>query len=537
MDGKIKLLDCTLRDGAYIVDSKFGTSAMTGIIGKLQEANLDIIECGWLKDSEHIKGTTFFHLPSDIEQYLDDKKDCITYVAMIDYNRYDLNNLPENNHKSIDAIRVVFPKDHYSEGISLGEIIKEKGYKVYFQAANTLGYTDYELLKMIEMINEAEPECISIVDTFGAMYSEDLVRIITLFNNNLKKGIKLGFHSHNNLQLSFSLAIKFIETLYTSEREVIVDSSLCGMGRGAGNATTELMTNYLNRKYKADYDINAIMDAIDMYMNPFIKNFEWGYSIPYYISGIYGAHVNNIAYLKKTHRTKAKDMRLIIEELLPEDRIQYDYDLLEDIYINYQDRKIDDSDAMKKLEKNFQNKNIMLLAPGKSLISSYNVVKNYIDAYNPIVIGINSMIDGYDLDYIFFNNEVRYDYARSINVDGFKAISKIITSNIKTVNSNRDEIIVNYNTLIKRGWKHFDNSMIMCLRLLAKLNVTDIAIAGFDGYFGNGAENYSDMALQTLNSDEDQKLLNEEIKEMFLDYKQTAGSNINLNFVTESIYL
>ena len=535
MDRKIKVLDCTLRDGAYIVDSKFGTSAITGIIRKLQEANMDIIECGWLKDSEHIKGTTFFHMPSDIEQYLPDKKDYFTYVAMIDYNRYNLDDLPENNHKSIDAIRVVFPKDHYSEGILLGKIIKEKGYKVYFQAANTLGYTDYELLKMIEMINDSEPECISIVDTFGAMYSEDLVRIISLFNNNLNKNIKLGFHSHNNLQLSFSLAIKFIETLYTSDREIIVDSSLCGMGRGAGNATTELVTNYLNRKYKYNYDINAIMDAIDMYMGPFLKNYEWGYSIPYYISGIFGAHVNNIAYLSKTHRTKTKDMRLIIETLSSEQRTRYDYDLLEETYINYQNKKVTDISVLEQLEKKFKEKKILLLAPGKSISEKKQVIMEYIDRNNPVIIGVNAVTGEYKYDYLFFNNSIRYEYAKELNYHNVSSALKIITSNIKT-KGEKDELIVDYNTLIKRGWKYFDNSMIMCLRLLDKLNVSDIALAGFDGYQGNITENYMDITLQTLNTDKEQDLLNKEIKEMYQEYKTAVDNKINLHFITDSIY-
>ena len=79
---KLELLDCTLRDGAYIVDAHFGVAAIKGILKKLQESNMDIIECGWLKDFEHEKGTTFYHVPSDVEQYLDGKNDRSTYVVI-----------------------------------------------------------------------------------------------------------------------------------------------------------------------------------------------------------------------------------------------------------------------------------------------------------------------------------------------------------------------------------------------------------------------------------------------------------------------
>lgn len=70
MNGKIQLLDCTLRDGAYIVDAKFGAPVIRGVIKRMQDANVDIIECGWLKNMPHKVGETFYQLPSDLEQYL-----------------------------------------------------------------------------------------------------------------------------------------------------------------------------------------------------------------------------------------------------------------------------------------------------------------------------------------------------------------------------------------------------------------------------------------------------------------------------------
>lgn len=314
----IKLLDCTLRDGAYIVNSEFGVPAIKGIIEKMQDANIDIVECGWLKDFEHTPGSTYYHTPHDLEAYLISKNQQVTYVAMIDWNMYDLAHLSTCDHKSFDAIRVVFPHDKFREGIAVGEQIYQKGYQVYHQAANTLAYSDDELQQLAEAINQTSSVCLSIVDTFGAMYAEDLERIVRILDSKLKPEIKLGFHSHNNQQLSFSLCMQFVNLLEAAGRGCVVDSSLCSMGRGAGNATTELVANYLNQKHNGNYDMNIIMDAIDMYMNYFMEHNTWGYSTPYFIAGMYCAHVNNIAYLLKNHRTSAKDMRNIVESLSAE---------------------------------------------------------------------------------------------------------------------------------------------------------------------------------------------------------------------------
>ena len=142
MEKKIELLDCTLRDGSYINDSHFGTPVIKGIIKKMQEARVEIIECGWLKDKDYTEGSAFYHVPSDLEPYFLNRSKEHTYVVMIDWDRYNLENLPDYDGKSIDAIRVVFPHGKHREGLAVGEKIKAKGYRLYLQAANTLAYSD-----------------------------------------------------------------------------------------------------------------------------------------------------------------------------------------------------------------------------------------------------------------------------------------------------------------------------------------------------------------------------------------------------------
>ncbi len=533
MATRVELLDCTLRDGAYIVDSKFGTTAMRGIINKMQSANVDIIECGWLKNTPHEIGSTFFHVPNDVKQYLVGKSEHVTYVAMIDWDRYDLEYLPENDGESIDAIRVVFPYEKYREGMEVGNKIKEKGYQVFFQAANTLAYGDEDLAELAKEANRVHPVSLSVVDTFGAMYNEDLERIVSVLDKYLDKDIKLGFHSHNNQQLSFALTMRFVELLEKAGREAIVDSSLCGMGRGAGNATTELVANYLNRKQHGNYDMNAIMDAIDMYMEYFQENYTWGYSTQYFIAGMYCCHVNNIAYLMKNHRTTARDMRNIIASLSDEERKKYDYDLLEEKYLENQNRIVEDEDVLAKLKEEFAEKEILLIAPGKSVCLEEDRVKKYIQEKNPIVIGVNAIIPRYEYDYLFIMNPVRYFYAKETYTEQFDRMKKILLSSIKTV-PGENEMIVNFNRVIKRGWKYFDNAVINCLRLLEQMRIKNIAIAGFDGFKHKYNESYADDSLPSLNPDNDWDGINREIKDMFNDFKASMNYNATIRFVTAS---
>lgn len=535
---KIEVLDCTLRDGAYINKSDFGDSTIKGVIRNLQHAKIEIIECGWLKDDEHKSDSSYFHAPSDITPYIEKKDPAVTYVVMIDYNRYDLSNLPQNDGKSIDAIRVVFPRGKAKEGLEVANRIREKGYRIFCQAANTLGYSDKEILDLITEVNNVKPECISIVDTFGAMLPEDLIRICSLFVNNLHPSIKIGFHSHNNQQLSFALCIEFVRYMTAQGRSIVVDSSLCGMGRGAGNATTELLTSFLNKKYSGNYDLDLIMDTIDMYMVPFEEKYKWGYSIPTFIAGMYCSHVNNIDYLLKNHRATAKEIRSVISSMEPDDRIKYDYDLLENKYIENQNNEVDDSDVLKSLESEFNDREILILAPGKSSIEKYSEIQDYIRTNKPVVIGINAILPDYSYNYLFFKSAVRYSYAKTSYPDIFKSSPKILLSNIKNSKESilPDEKVIRYERAIKRGWKHFDNAVICMLRLLDKLNVKRIAIAGFDAFSAKYNDSYADPKLPTVHDVVDWDKFNDEIKDMFMDFYKRTESNIRIKFLTDSFF-
>ena len=532
--GKVKLLDCTLRDGAYINNSDFGESAIHGIIKKLCEAHVDVIECGWLKDAPRKKGSSYFHTPEEITPYLKKGED-ILYTVMIDWDRFDTDTLTPYDGSSIDAIRIVFPYGRYKEGIEVGRRIREKGYQVMFQAANTLAYNDQDLEMLAEAMNEFKPVSLSVVDTFGAMYFEDLTRIVSILDKKLDPEIVLGFHAHNNQQLAFALGIHFINETEASGRNIMVDGTLSGMGRGAGNATTELLVSYLNRFCHGNYDMNAVMDAIDMYIKPMSEHYQWGYSTPYFISGMYQCHVNNIAYLLNNHRTNARDMRNIIDSLSQDERRKYDYDLLEQKYIENQSRIVDDAAAEEELSAMLKDRKVLLLAPGKSLDTESEKISAFIAENDPIIIAVNAVPKNYRPDIAFFSNSLRYDYAKTSHADRLGKMKKVLLSNVRQEGS-EDTLIINFNRVIKRGWPHFDNSMILLLRLMNLLRIPEVYIAGFDGFKDEYSMSYSDVKLPSLNTTGDWVGLNREIKEMFDDFRSQTAETMQIFFVTESYF-
>lgn len=526
---KINLLDCTLRE-APIKGLVLGRNYIKKFINALEDSHIDIIECGFLKNMPHNPDSTIFQYVEEIEPYLQNKKEGILYVALVDYGRYDLKYLSDYNGKSIDGIRICFKKEERFDVFEYAKAIKDKGYKVFFQNVDTMSYSDIELLEVIERVNELKPYAYSIVDTFGAMYAEDLRHIYSIVNHNLDKDIILGFHAHNNLMLANANIQEFVN-LACNEREINIDSSILGCGRGAGNSHTECLVEFLNKKFDQHKDLDCILDIIDYLMPKFIQECEWGYSIPYFLSGVHSSHVFNVNHLLRRHNIKSKDLRAIIDKLDEKQKKAYDYKLLEKIYVEHFDRKIDDSKSLEELSIVLKNRDILLLVPGQTLTTQKDSVETFIKKKNPIVISVNNFISKFKSDYIFFSGVNRYqDFINSENIN--KSDAKILlTSNIKT-EAKLNEMIFNYLSLVKFGWINVDTSAILILRLLVKLGINNVSIVGFDGFSQNSEFNYYDNSLVTTTNKEDLLLLTNETKEMLLDLKDS----IDINFITESQY-
>ncbi len=208
---------------------------------------------------------------------------------------------------------------------------------------------------------------------------------------------------------------------------------------------------------------------------------------------------------------------------------------MENRYHENQSRIVDEEKTKEILRRDFENRKILLIAPGKTSSEEKDKIENYIKNNDPIIIAVNALNTLYRFDYLFAINHVRYDYAKDVYKNQFANTKKILLSNIKAEGES-DEYIVNFNSVIKRGWEHFDNAVIVCLRLLEKLNVKEVAVAGFDGFKTKYGDSYADVSLPVLKTDNKWEELNEEICAMFKDFLLSARDKMKISFVTESIF-
>lgn len=532
----VKILDCTLRDGGRIINCVFPDADIKDISYRLAASNIDIIEVGFLRDAKKVDyqgKSTFFTDVDQIRPFVDRTKST-KYVAFIDFELYDWNTLKPFDGTSIDGVRVGWTKRSFAtqkeEIVQRLKEVKAKGYMLYIQGVNILGYTDRELLDILDFVNEIQPSGFGIVDTYGAMYVDDLDRIYTMVDHNLDEDICIDFHSHNNYQLSFAFAQEIIR-LSNGKRQIIIDGTLHGMGKVAGNLNTELIVDYLVRKRNYDYNFDAILDLIDDYIKPIQLQHTWGYSVPALMAGIYKSHPNNVIYLTEKFRLATKDIKYIISMIDPQLRMRYDYDNIQRLYQEYNHTKVDDHEALQNLQLRLKGKTILLLLPGSSIVKYQNQIKHEIENKNMIVIMLN-FVDSTYLKYdnlVFWGSTKRYE---RFKVERSK-LQSIMTSNVES--DCEDDLVFNYDSYIDRTKEYSDNTMLMLLRILQRIGITNYTIAGFDGFNAEG-NYYNDGIFSEGRFRNKYEETNKAISEQLKDFAETCGDSLKVKFLTPSIY-
>lgn len=517
----IQLLDCTLRDGGHINDSFWGKKVIQAIIKDLIKSHIDIIEIGFLQNCTYHEDRAMYNNVAEIRNNIISKKPGgVMFSLMAQADLYDIDKL-EKCDGFIDVIRISFHDNHIREGMECCRAVVEKGYRCFVNPINLMGYSDKQILELIEQVNELKPAGFTIVDTFGSMLKKDLQRFYSIIDHNLDHSITVAVHLHENQALSYSLAQDFI-SMKTTERNICIDGSLFGMGRVPGNLCIELIMSYMNRTQKRHYDLDPVFDAIDEYIMPIKKKSSWGYASAYALSARHKVHRTYAEFLMNKGRLKTKQINALLSMISQDKKTRFDEEYIESLYAGYQNNVIDDSVTLDKLTRLFSNREVLLIGPGSSILNQTDKIKEILKR-QPIVISANFVWSEITADFVFFSNLKRADEFLSwINSE-----KVIVSSNLLNLNISYD-YIVNFADYAFIGDTLVDNCLIMLLKLMKKIHVASLYLAGFDGF---NAEN--NFALPIMECDINKRDESAYIKDILCEMK---NDNIPFCFVTESVY-
>lgn len=284
----IKVLDCTIRDGGLINNHCFADETVRSVYRTCVAAGVDYVEFGY-KASKRIFSRTDcgkwkFCDEDDLREIVQDKDPGARITVMADAERTDYHeDILPRDQSVIDCVRVASYIHQVPTALDMLQDAHDKGYETMMQLMAVSAVNGHDLLEALKLVARSPAQAVYIVDSFGSLYSEQVRDLTRLYTSALDgTGKEVGFHAHNNQQLAFA---NTIEAVVAGANRL--DATISGIGRGAGNCPLELLITFLhNPKFR----LRPVLQCCRDVFAPLAKEIEWGYSIPYAITGHLNRH-------------------------------------------------------------------------------------------------------------------------------------------------------------------------------------------------------------------------------------------------------
>jgi len=314
---EIKVLDCTIRDGGLMNNHRFEDSLVKAVYQTCVEAGVDYMELGY-KAAKKIFAPAEFgcwkYCDEDaIRRIVGDNKTSLKLAVMADAERTDYHEDILPREKSvIDMVRVATYIHQVPTAIDMIKDAHQKGYEttVNLMAVSTI--QDRELDPALEVLAASEVGTIYLVDSFGALYSEQIQALTRKYLKYAKAaGKEVGIHTHNNQQLAYANTIEAI--ILGANR---IDASIAGLGRGAGNCPMELLIGFL---HNPKFNLRPILRCIQDHIEPMREKLRWGFDIPYMITGQLNQHPRTAMKFMESDSAKRKDIVAFFDSVIEEE--------------------------------------------------------------------------------------------------------------------------------------------------------------------------------------------------------------------------
>ena len=386
---KINLVECTLRDGGYYNNWDFDRKLVQDYLNSLHTLGISYVEMGFRSfQSKDFKGPNWYTTDNYIKSFKIPKK--IKVGVMV--NAFELISHPSgfknaahtlfNNKKfsRVDFVRLACHLNEFSKTLEVAKILKKKGYLVAVNLMQISERTEKEILDAGKLAEKAKIDILYFADSLGSMDNKYIKNIIKIFKKNWRGDI--GIHTHNNLGLALSNTITAIK-----EGVTWADSTVMGMGRGAGNVQTEFLVLELD-KFKNNFQNNvSLLRLIKSHFEPLYQKYKWGINSYYYLAGKFGIHPT---YIQEMLNIKLNENEIIdaINQLKSYGSSRYDVNLIRSEF----QRPIKLKQGSWSPKVKIKGREVLLVSSGPNLLEYKIEIENYITEYKPFVIALNSSI-------------------------------------------------------------------------------------------------------------------------------------------------
>ena len=285
---EIKLVDCTIRDGGLMNNNIFGDETVADVYQACVNSGIDYMEIGYknskriFSPSEH--GAWKFCTEDDIRRIVGDNDTPLKLSAMADAEKSDYQeDILPSDESVLDMIRVASYIHQVPLALDMIKDAHDKGYETTINLMAISIIQERDLDEALELLADSEVETLYVVDSFGALYSEQVHYFVDKFLKYAEQsGKQVGMHAHNNQQLAFANTIE--ATIVGAN---MLDASIAGLGRGAGKCQLELLVSFL---HNPKLPLKPIIECIQQPIEPLREKLMWGFDVSYLITGLLNQH-------------------------------------------------------------------------------------------------------------------------------------------------------------------------------------------------------------------------------------------------------
>jgi 4-hydroxy 2-oxovalerate aldolase len=463
MRNTFKILDCTLRDGGYYTNWDFNKNLVDSYLTAMNNLPVEYLEVGYRSPKLSGYYGEYFYCPDFVLKrlaQLSNKK----LVIILDEKNIELETVEELLKPCIGIItmvRIAIDPEQLLRAIDLAKKVKSMGFELGFNVMYMSKWKHLpDFLSNLKYV-DGVADYFYMVDSYGGVYPEDVKEIFAIVRSQMKT--KIGFHGHNNLELAL------INTLTAIECGAdIVDATVTGMGRGAGNLKTELLLTALNQLESLEVDFNALSQVTDSFVQ-LQKEYDWGTNLPYMVSGANSLPQKEVmewvskryysinSIVRALHQQKNKDTNKFP---FFNAQKQYKYALI----IGGGSTAVEKADAIVEFINNFGDEIAVIHASSKNSIAYKDIeCQNF---------------------YCLVGNEGNRLTSVFKNINEFKGICVLPPSPRKMGTFVPEKLIEDATELSEVNFTKLlnDSHTAIALQIAINLNVKDCFVVGYDGY-------------------------------------------------------
>jgi 4-hydroxy 2-oxovalerate aldolase len=282
--GKVKVLDCTIRDGGLMNRWNFDDDFVRAAVNASRRAGCDYVELGYKAstaffDPAHFGKWRFGHESVLREFWAPEGGGILT--LMMDIGRFDPHDTVPAADSPVGAIRVACYTHQIGEAVAATEHLHRLGYETFVNIMAVSEAPPAALDDALALVGRSSPaRAVSVVDSYGNLGPAQTRALVQRYR--ALTGKEVGFHGHNNLQLALANSLAAVDAGAT-----FLDASLAGMGRGAGNTPLELLLPQLGVPLA---DLVPLFELLETQVPRLQAELRWGYQVPYIVSGLANQH-------------------------------------------------------------------------------------------------------------------------------------------------------------------------------------------------------------------------------------------------------